>query len=119
MSVLVFTLDEKMKQLTVTFPETVISTHFDDLRQQFATFRAENEHEIKFTHATLDFNTTTMVDSMGLNLVADAVRWLKQKNVTVTAKVGHGSVRLVFMSVRFDRQMEIVYTGAPLQGIDA
>jgi len=107
--------DEK-RTISVKFPKMVISTNVDGLKKEFANFvHREEWKSIHFENLFLDFGDSRMVDSLGLNFVLEILRWGNMNKAKISSVVSNGTVYLVFLNVRLDKQMQINYTGKPIR----
>lgn len=111
------TISSHDQVLTLLFPDRITSTTVSEVResvQKFLDSRAVREAEP--TVLTFDFRSTQAIDSLGLNLIFELVKWSDARAMKRKALVRQRSVHMVLLNVRLDKKMELVFEPGPAVG---
>lgn len=103
--------------ISVAFGERVNSTNAEGFRDE--VFHFLESDALRCTHPTgivLNLARTRQVDSIGLNLVFDLVRWSGHFGLPLSARIGHRLVYLTFLNVRLDRKLDLCFLPAAPEG---
>lgn len=101
--------DTQRGSVSIAFPENLKSSNVDQLRgeaEKFLTTRVTGDSSLSAMH--MDLSRTTLVDSLGLNLLFALIQFAKKRGSKVTVLVKHTSVRLLFRTVRLDQHVEVL-----------
>ena len=101
--------DSHKKSLRIVFPPRVVSAHVDELCGEMTLHFAsvEGRANTRWTHLEMDFTKTEFVDSLGINLIFDLVRFAEDRKASVVALLVNRAVRSTFYTVRLDKKMDI------------
>jgi len=95
-------------RLIIDFPEKVLSTNVSELKDHiFAELESKVTDPSILAGVNFVFERTTMVDSLGLNLLVMLIDWSETRNLTIRAQVPNPSILKVFESVWLTQRMEI------------
>jgi len=99
-------IDPKKKTLTVVVPGDILSTNVDALRTEILALVAPTAADAaNWTHLVLDFTTTKMIDSAGLNFLVSLVRTLAARDRKIHAVSLNPNIQRTFKFTRLDQHI--------------
>lgn len=102
--------DKSKGLLTFVFPERVTSTTVEEIRAGIHAFlESYAVTSIETTDVLFELSKVKTLDSMGLNLLFELIKWSENRSARITARVRHRSVHLVLLNVRLDKKVQIAF----------
>jgi anti-anti-sigma factor len=102
-------LDAQRRTLRVVFPGNVLSNNASVLKDEiFAALPAPEARASGWDWLEADLNAATMIDSVGLNLLAGLIKIAEGRGKRLRIQVASPNVRRVLKFTRLDQIAEVV-----------